>query len=152
MRGLEEPQAAELDVGDVAAGQLQLEGGTVAGGAEQDRLVAQGQPGLAVGQDLGRDMLGLGEVVADHDQPRPLRRAPGREQLLAVALARQPDHGVGGGQDRLGRAVVLLERHDPGRRREAVREVQDVAHRGGPEGVDRLRVVADHGDARARRA
>ena len=26
-----------------------------------------------------------------------------------------------------------------------MREVQDVAHRGGPEGVDRLGIVADHG-------
>jgi hypothetical protein len=30
------------------------------------------------------------------------------------------------------------------RRRELLREIQDVPHRGGPEGIDRLRVVADH--------
>ena len=47
----------------------------------------------------------------------------------------------------LRRAVVALERDDLGRRVEVRGEIEDVAHRRGAEGVDRLRVVADHGEA-----
>jgi hypothetical protein len=46
-------------------------------------------------------------------------------------------------------AVVLGQGHAPGRRRELVREVEDVAHRGGAEPVDGLGVVADHGQPAA---
>ena len=60
---------------------------------------------------------------------------------------RQIDHAVGGGEDRLRRAVVAIERDDVGRRRELAREVEDVAHRRGAERIDRLRVVADDGEA-----
>ncbi len=47
----------------------------------------------------------------------------------------------------LRRAVVAIERDDLGRRVEVLREVEDVAHVGGAERVDRLRVVADDGEA-----
>ena len=46
-----------------------------------------------------------------------------------------------------GRAVVALQRHHARGRRERLREVEDVAHRRRAERVDRLRVVADDGDA-----
>ena len=51
------------------------------------------------------------------------------------------DHRVGGGEDRLGGAVVLLEL-DHARVGEVLLEVEDVAHVGAPEAVDRLAVVA----------
>jgi hypothetical protein len=70
-------------------------------------------------------------------------------QILGEALGGERDHLVGGGQDRLRRAVVALERHDLRRRIEVRREIEDVAHRGAAKGVDRLRVVADHGEAAA---
>jgi hypothetical protein len=57
----------------------------------------------------------------------------------------EPDDDIAGVQDRLGRAVVLLQCHHGGRRREARWEIQDVAHRRCSEGVDRLRIVSDHG-------
>ena len=59
------------------------------------------------------------------------------------------DDGIGRGQDRLGRAVVLLEGDDRRRRREGVGKVEDVADPRGAEGIDRLGVVADHGEAAA---
>ena len=102
-------------------------------------------PVLPVGQDRRRDLRRLGEVVAHHDQPRPARERRS-DQLLAEALAGEADHRVGGGQDRLGRAVVPLSVTIPaggGR----LLEVQHVADRGGAEGVDRLGVVADDGQA-----
>ncbi len=48
-------------------------------------------------------------------------------------------------EDLRRRAVVLLQRDDARRRSEQAGEVEDVADLGGAEGVDRLRVVADHG-------
>ena len=87
MRRLEEAQPAILDVGYVAAGQLQLQGGAVAGGAEQHRLVAQAEAGLAVGQDLPGDVARPGRGRRAPSPDRPALRAAAREQLLAVALA-----------------------------------------------------------------
>ena len=112
MRRLEEAQAAELDVGHVAPGELQLQGGAVARRPEQHRLITQPQSLLAVGQHRSRYRRSLGEVVADQDETWPARGAPLRAELLAEALAREADHRVGGGQDRLGRAVVAGQR-DP---------------------------------------
>ncbi len=62
-----------------------------------------------------------------------------------MPLRAERDHGVRRGQDRRDRAVVLLELDDRGAR-EPLGELQDVAHRGGAEPVDRLRVVADDGE------
>ncbi len=74
------------------------------------------------------------------------------DDLLAVALLRpQPlvatarvarDHRVGGGQDGLGGAVVLLQQ-DRARVREILLELDDVADAGAAEGVDGLVGVAD---------
>ena len=65
-----------------------------------------------------------------------------RPEVLGVSFAGQGDHPVRGLQDRLRAAVVLLQRDD---RRVGVMlgEIEDVADRGGAEGVDRLGVVAD---------
>ena len=63
-------------------------------------------------------------------------------QALGDAAAVVRDHRVGGREDRLGRAVVLLEL-DHARVGEVVLEVEDVADVGAAEAVDRLRVVAD---------
>ena len=45
-----------------------------------------------------------------------------RAQVLGELLAREADDGVAGGEDRLGRAVVLLQPHDLGRGLELVSE------------------------------
>ena len=55
------------------------------------------------------------------------------------------DDRVGGVEDRLGRAVVLLEADDLGVGVVAL-ELEDVADVGAAPGVDRLVVVADHGE------
>jgi hypothetical protein len=66
-----------------------------------------------------------------------LPRAGLAPQLLRLALSVPGDHRVGGGQDGLGRAVVLLEQDRAGRRVVAF-ELHDVADRRAPERVDRL--------------
>ena len=65
-------------------------------------------------------------------------------EVLGEAFLGEADDAVGGGEDRLRRAIVAIERDDVRRRRELIRKVEDVAHGGGAERVDRLRVVADH--------
>ena len=149
MRGLDELEAAELDERDVAPRQLDLQHGAVVRGAEQHRLLLEGHAGFAVLQDGGDDAADLADVVQHRDQRRRSARPPLRAQVLREPLARQADDGIGRGQDRLRRAVVLLQRDDRGRRLEVARKVQDVAHAGGAEAVDRLRVVAHHREARA---
>ena len=64
-------------------------------------------------------------------------------ELLRPPFAVVGDDRVGGREDRLGRAIVLLEL-DHLRFREVGLEVEDVADVGGPEAVDRLVLVADH--------
>ena len=65
-------------------------------------------------------------------------------------LARRIRHErVRGVEHALARAVVLRERDDLGLRAEAIRETEDVLDRGGAKRIDRLRVVADDGDALA---
>ena len=66
---------------------------------------------------------------------------------LGEALGRERDDGVGGGKDGAARTVVALERHHMRRRIEGAGKIEDVAHRRGAEGIDRLRIVADHSQA-----
>ena len=73
--------------------------------------------------------------------------APG-PQVLGVALGGPGDDLVGGVEDGLGAAVVLLQGDDAGVG-ELLGEVEDVAHRGGPERVDGLGVVAHDGEVLA---
>ena len=66
-----------------------------------------------------------------------------RPEPLLLALAVVLDHRVGGVQDRVRRAVVLLER-DHARAGEVALELEDVADVGASEAIDRLVRVADH--------
>ena len=68
-----------------------------------------------------------------------------RPEVLRLALAVVRDDGVGRLQDRVRRAVVLLER-DRARPAEVALELEDVADVGAAEGVDRLVRVADGAD------
>ena len=60
--------------------------------------------------------------------------------------AREIDDGIGGSKDRLGRAVVAIERDHVSGGTEMAGKVEDVAHRRGAERIDRLGVVADDGE------
>ena len=66
---------------------------------------------------------------------------------LGEALRRERDDRVGGGKDGAARTIVALERHHMRRRIERAGKIEDVAHRRRAEGIDRLRIVADHGQA-----
>jgi hypothetical protein len=94
------------------------------------------------------DIPGLRCLVLDSGQERPLRRSLGRIQGLRDLLGGLRDHRVRGVKDRLGRAIIVLERNDLGGRRETVGKVENVAHGRRAERIDRLCIVADHGEAR----
>src|SRR3954452_23439012 len=105
MRAVEEFEAAELYERNVATGELDLKRPAVMGGAEQHRLLLQGRTDLAISQHLLDDVARLVGFVADGDELRALRRDAFGPEVLGEALARQIDHAVGGGQDRVCRAV-----------------------------------------------
>ena len=114
---------------------------------EEHRLLLQARANLAVFQHALDDVAGLVGLVAHADQLRTLGRLAVRPEVLGEALYGKINHAIGGSENGLGRTIVAIERDDLGRRTELSREVEDVAHRRGAERIDRLRVVADHGQS-----
>ena len=92
--------------------------------------------------DLLADEAGLVVLVVGDVADDPLAVAGLGPQALVLAAGVVGDDRVGGGQDGLGRAVVLLE-HDRRRVGEVLLEVHDVADVGAAERVDRLVGVTD---------
>ena len=104
--------------------------------------------------DLAGDERRLVVLVVGDVADDPLAVAGVGPQPLVLAAGVLGDDGVGGRQDRLRGAVVLLEQHDGGVG-VVVLEVLDVADVGAAEGVDRLVGVTDDaqlGRRRPRRA
>ncbi|SQH17216.1 Uncharacterised protein [Bordetella parapertussis] len=149
MGGLEKAQAAEFHERDVAPGQFELQRGAVAGGAKQRRLRLERGPALALRQHLVGHPARLAGFVADAHQLGALRRGAIGPQRFGVAFGGQPDDRVGRIQDGLGGAVIALQRDHLGAAGKLLREIEDVAHARGAERIDRLRVVAHHGQAAA---
>ncbi len=148
MRHLHEAKPAVLAIGDVAPRQLHLELHRVVLRAEEHRLLPEERALLAVVEDALDEPRGLlGLVPAGHDGGPPSALALG-PQVLVAALGGLGDDRVGRGEDRRARPVVARQGDDLGVL-EALLEVEDVAHGGRPEAVDRLRVVTHARHARA---
>ena len=105
-------------------------------------ISARAAPSSTQPLDLADDEARLGVLVLELAQLDRLALPELAPQALGDPAAVVRDHRVGRREDRLGRAVVLLEL-DHARVGEVVLEVEDVAHVGAAEAVDRLRVVAD---------
>ncbi len=147
--GVEEFQSAELHIGDVSPGQLDFERAAMAGGPEKHRLLLQGRSRFASLQHLFDDVAGLvGLAAHGHQAWRVVGLAFGPE-ILGEAFGGQFDDGIGGAEDRLARSIIALQAQHGGRRREVTGEVEDVAYGRRAKGVDRLGVVAHHGQAAA---
>ena len=95
--------------------------------------------------DLRHHEARLGVLVLQLAHVHRVALAQLRPERLVLARAVVGDDRVGRVQDRLRRAVVLLELDHRGVG-EVVLEVEDVADVGAAEAVDRLVVVADHRD------
>ena len=92
------------------------------------------------------DLGGLRGFVAAEDRARgPLPSARSVRSRLGNARLAWAASALASVEDRLGGAVVALERHDVGLG-EVARELQDVLGASGAQAVDRLKVVADHRD------
>ena len=147
-----ELRPADHLVGDAAEFHGDLERQALRVGAVEDGEVAPREPGRRVhAQDFAGDpvrlvALVLGPVARD----RPARVADG-EELLGLAADVVGDDGVGGIEDGLGRAEVLLQ-HDGRHVGEGALELQDVADVGAAPAVHGLVGVADHADVAVRLA
>jgi len=151
VRRLEKPQPAVLHEGNAAPHELDLERRAVARAAKQHGLRFERDAALGVREHgLGNAPRLIG-IVANGDEPRSPAARTLAPQRLAESLGRERDDRVGRVEDAPCRAVIALERDDAGGRIEVRGKVEDVAHGGGAKRVDRLRVVADHGHAIARR-
>ena len=84
-------------------------------------------------------------LVLDLDDADGVTLAEVGEQVLRLPVGVVLDDRVGRAQDRVGRAVVLLQRDDV-RSGEVGLELRDVADVGSPERVDRLVLIADGAD------
>src|ERR1700722_19823234 len=147
--GVEKLQSTEFDERDVPARQLDFERPAVTGCPEQNCLLFEEGAGLPVLQDAFHDEARLVSLVADRDELRLCFRGAFGPEVFGEAFLGEADDAVGGGEDRLCRAVIAIERDDVCRRRKLVRKVEDVANGCGSERIDRLGVVADHCQAPA---
>src|SRR5580704_16268871 len=147
VRAVEKLQTAELDEGNVAAGELHFERAAVVRSPEQHGLLLQQSADLPVLQHALDDVARLVRLVANADELRTFGRLTFRPQILGEAFSGEINHAVGGGKDGLRRTIIAIERDDVRRRAEMVRKIENVAHRGSAERIDRLCVVADNGKA-----
>ena len=147
LAALVEPRAADDLVRQADPDEHLLEGAGLGVRAVEDGDVARADP-VVVGEGVDRlrdegrlVVLGVPDVP---DDALPRSRV-GPQVLLPSALVALDD-GVRRLEDRLGRAVVLLE-EDRRRVRVVLLELDDVADVGTAEGVDRLVRVADDDEA-----
>src|SRR5690606_30212275 len=118
-------------------------------GAVEDRHLGVRHPGATQRLGLVCDELGLIVLRIAGEPDDLLAVAAVRPELLVFAIEVVADHGIGGREDVLGGAVVLLEQHDL-RARVVLLELTDVADVRAAEGVDRLIRIA-HDSQRRRR-
>ena len=123
-------------------------------GPDQDGVVARGGPGLDAPADLGGDPVGLLRPGGEDLEPdRRWHRggALGSQSLedpgphLEPVRVVEPDQPIGGIEDRREGPIVAPQDDRP-RPEIPLAEVEDVVDRRAAERVDRLVVVADHGD------
>ena len=140
--GVEKLQSAKFYERDVPARQLDFKRTAVAGRPEQNGLLFKERTGLALLQDALDDKASLVGLVADGDELRLGSGRPLSPEVLGETLLGETDDAVGGGEDRLRRAIITVERDDVRGRRELVRKVEDVAHgrwRGTSRSIERRR-------------
>ena len=134
---LVEARAADHLVGHLLPHEHVLEHAALRVRAVEDRDLGRRPAALDEPRDLRRDEPRLGVLVLDLDDLHRLALAEVGEEPLRLAVAVVLDHGVRGAEDRVRRAVVLLERDRLGAGEVAL-EVEDVVDVGAAEAVDRV--------------
>ncbi len=142
---LVEPRPADDLVRDVLPHEHVLEDSRLRIRPVEDRDLARRHAAVDERCDLGGDEPRLRVLVLDLDDADGVSLAEVGEEALRLALAVVLDDGVGGAEDVVRRAVVLLERDDLGAGEVAL-ELHDVADVRAAERVDRLVRVADRAD------
>ena len=139
---VEEPRAADDAVRDAVSLEGILDGVRLGIGAVEDGAVFEaGGPGQS--QDAaGDEVCLLGAVGGGVDRDLVAFAVVGPEGLALAAVV-VGDDGVGGVQDGLGGAVILLQTDGP-RPLVLIFKIQDVLDGGAPEPVDGLIVIAHH--------
>ena len=150
VRGLQEAQAPVLDVGHPPGRQLEFEQIAVVCGPHQHRLIVQAHAGLDAREHRVDDGPRLGGGVVAAQQAGPGAPGTGTAQDEPVPVLGWAD-GIRKIEHALPGAEVSLEA-DHRSPREGGRDVVQVRGIGPAEAVDRLRVVADDGQAAAARA
>ena len=143
-RSFEEFQAAILAIWNVAAGQLYLKMVRPMRGAYQDRLAPETQAALIMLKNPLHHEVGLILLPLTRDESRLEAIAFHRAQFLRMALGGEANDAIGGLEDRLGEAIVGFE-GDHRRAGKFGGEIENVAHFGGAETVDALRIVTHDG-------
>ena len=139
---LVEARAADHLVRQAVANERVLEHARLRVGAVEDGDVGVGDALLGQPLDLAGDVAGLFVLVGQLAHADRLAAGGLGPELLALAARVARDDRVRGVEDAFGRAIVLLELDHAGVG-EVLLEVEDVAHVGAAEAVDRLVVVAD---------
>ena len=114
MGGIEEFQAAEFHEGDVAPGEFDLQRPGMRWRCGTARPAASTACRLAVLQHALDDIARLVGLVAQRDEQGFCAGSPVGPEVLGETFAGEIDDAVGRGKDRLGRAVVAIERDDVG--------------------------------------
>ena len=141
---LVEPRPADDLVLDRLPDEHVLQDSRLSVHAIEDRDLGAVQALLDEAGDLDGNEAGLGVLVLDFDHMDRISLPQLRPELLRLALPVVRDHGVRPAQDRVRRAVVLLER-DHSSAGEIGLELHDVADVRAPEGVDGL-IGISHGE------
>jgi hypothetical protein len=142
LRALVEPRPADDLVRDVLPHEHVLQHPRLRVRPVKDCDLARREPLVDQPRDLGGDEPGFGVLVLDLDDAYRVTFAEIGEEVLGLPVTVVLDNGVRRAQDRVRRAVVLLER-DHVRPRKVAFELRDVADVGSPEGIDRLILVPD---------
>ena len=121
--------------------------GAVMGRAKQHGLRFEANASFAVGKDRFDDVAGLCGVIGHIDKRRKIGRSAVRPEVFGEPLGGKIDDGIGGGKDRLRRAVISFQRDHFSLGREVTGKIEDVAHGCCAEGVDRLRIVTNDREA-----
>ena len=149
MRRFEELESAPLLERDATVGELDLEVRRHVRGTKEHGDLAQRRPFLVQLEHAIDDKFGLLLLVTRPDEPGHLPTGAVRPEILREPLLGAADQRVRNIEDRLCRAIVLLECHQP-RARELPRKIEDVVNVGATERVDALRVVSDDRDVLVR--